>query len=184
MKVTPTELPGVLLLSPQVFGDSRGHFFEPYNARRLADAGIHDTFVQDNVSSSRRGVLRGLHLQHPHGQAKLVHVLVGTIYDVVVDVRRGSPHFGRWYAVTLHADDHQVLYVPAGFAHGFCVTSDAALFAYKVTDFYSPADELTVLWNDPDLGIPWPADEPILSNKDMAGLRLRDMPESRLPAFA
>jgi dTDP-4-dehydrorhamnose 3,5-epimerase len=184
MKVTPTELPGVLLLSPQVFGDSRGHFFEPYNARRFADIGIHDNFVQDNVSSSRRGVLRGLHLQHPHGQAKLVHVLIGTIYDVVVDVRRGSPHFGRWHAVTLRADENQLLYVPAGFAHGFCVTSDAALFAYKVTDFYSPADELTVLWNDPDLDIPWPDDAPVLSNKDMAGLRLRDIPESRLPAFA
>lgn len=183
MKVTPTELPGVLLIEPQVFGDSRGFFFEPYNARRFADAGIADVFVQDNLSSSRRGVLRGLHLQHPRGQAKLVHVLIGTIYDVVVDVRRGSPSFGQWHAVTLHADEHRMLYVPAGFAHGFCVTSDAALFAYKVTDFYSPADELCVLWNDPDLGIPWPEAAPTLSHKDVAGLRLRDVPQARLPAY-
>ena len=148
-----TELPGVLIVAPVRFHDSRGVFFESWNLRRYAAAGIPEKFVQDNVSQSSRGTLRGLHFQNPKAQGKLVSVLFGEIYDVVVDIRRGSPTFGKWTAVTLDAENGKQLYVPEGFAHGFCVTSDSAVFTYKCTDFYAPDCEHTILWNDPEINI-------------------------------
>ena len=181
MKVIETKLPGVLILEPKVFGDTRGFFFESFHAHRYREAGILVDFVQDNVSRSARGVLRGLHFQNPRPQAKLVQVLEGSVIDVAVDVRHGSPTFGEHVVVELSAENHRQFFVPAGFAHGFCVTSDHALFSYKCSDFYSPADEGGVLWNDPDLGIAWPFDAPTLSAKDAVYPRLRDVPLERLP---
>ncbi|MBM4200295.1 MAG: dTDP-4-dehydrorhamnose 3,5-epimerase [Gammaproteobacteria bacterium] len=183
MKVEGTALPGVLLIEPKVFGDRRGYFFEAWNAERYREAGVDVAFVQDNLSFSERGVLRGLHCQHPHAQGKLVQVLDGEVFDVVVDIRRGSPTFGKSFCTYLSSENRCQLYVPAGFAHGFCVTSARALFSYKCTDLYHPASEFTVLWNDPDLGIDWPAAEPSLSDKDLKGIRLRDLPSTRLPVF-
>lgn len=183
MKVTPTALPEVLLIEPKVFGDERGFFFESWESSRYGEAGIAPDFVQDNLSKSRRKTLRGLHLQQPHGQGKLVSALEGEVWDVAVDVRIGSPRFGRWIAETLSADNKRQLYVPPGFAHGFCVLSDTALFHYKCTDTYHPECEVTVAWNDPALGIDWPVGDPIVSEKDNAGIALADLPESRLPAF-
>lgn len=181
MKVTPLEIPEVLLVEPKVFGDARGYFFESYHEARYRDAGIPGPFVQDNVSRSGRGVLRGLHLQHPRDQGKLVQVLEGEVLDVAVDVRVGSKTFGKWVSATLSADNHRQLYVPPGFAHGFCVTSDSALFAYKCTDFYHPEHELGIAWDDPELGIEWPEGEKVVSARDRAHPRLRDVPEARLP---
>lgn len=183
MKVLATELPGVLIIEPEVFGDARGFFLESWNRRRCAEAGLDVDFVQDNLSRSARGVLRGLHFQHPHAQGKLVSVLEGEVYDVAVDIRSGSPHFGRWTAVTLSAANHRQFYVPPGFAHGFCVVSDSALFTYKCTDYYTPEAEGSVRWDDPELGIPWPVREPQLSAKDAAAPRLGDWPEERLPPY-
>jgi dTDP-4-dehydrorhamnose 3,5-epimerase len=182
MKVTPLEpLPEVRLVEPKVFGDERGFFFESYHEARYREAGLPARFVQDNVSRSSRGVLRGLHLQNPHGQGKLVYVLEGEVLDVAVDVRVGSPTFGRWVAASLSAANHRQLYVPPGFAHGFCVRSERALFAYKCTDFYHPEHELGVAFDDPDLGVEWPPGEKIVSARDRAHPRLRDVDESRLP---
>ncbi len=183
MRVTPTELPEVLVVEPRVFGDERGYFLETFQARRYAQAGIPGPFVQDNLSFSRRGVLRGLHYQHPHGQGKLVWVLQGEVFDVAVDIRRGSPTFGRWVGVWLSAENRRQVWIPPGFAHGFCVVSETALFAYKCTDYYAPEAEGTVRWDDPDLGIAWPVRDPIVSPKDAAGLRLRDVPAERLPPY-
>lgn len=183
MKVTATALPGVLVVEPQVFGDARGFFLESWNRRRYAAAGIDVDFVQDNLSRSARGVLRGLHFQYPHPQGKLVSVLEGEVYDVAVDIRPGSPDFGRWAAVTLSAQNRRQFYVPPGFAHGFCVVSEYALFAYKCTDFYAPEAEGSVRWDDPDLGIPWPVRAPRLSAKDAAAARLADWPAARLPPY-
>ncbi len=174
MDVKATSLPGVLLIKPRVFGDSRGYFQETYQQQRYAEAGIAGTFVQDNVSFSQKGVLRGIHLQDPNPQGKLVYVLQGEVFDVAVDLRKGSPTFGQWAGEYLSSDNHHQLWVPPGFGHGFCVTSDTALFAYKCTDFYSPADEHCVLWSDPDLDIHWPVDEPQVSDKDRQGKRLKD----------
>jgi dTDP-4-dehydrorhamnose 3,5-epimerase len=173
----------VLLIAPRVFEDERGFFMESFQAQRYADAGVAGPFVQDNVSLSRYGVLRGLHFQHPHGQGKLVFVLQGEVFDVAVDVRRGSPTYGRWYGVTLSAENKLQLWVPAGFAHGFCVTSDAALFAYKCTDYYQPETECTLLWNDPGIGIDWPIESPQVSAKDAGALPLRELDASRLPSY-
>lgn len=181
MNVIETALPGVLIVEPRVFGDARGFFFESFHAERYRAAGIACDFVQDNVSRSTRGVLRGLHFQNPRPQAKLVQVLEGAVFDVAVDVRKGSPTFGRHVAVELSAENHRQLFVPAGFAHGFCVTSEHALFAYKCSDVYSPVDEHGVLWSDPDLGIPWPIESPSLSAKDAVYPRLRELDESILP---
>lgn len=181
MQRIETKLPGVVILEPRVFGDDRGFFMETWNQTRYADAGLPGTFVQDNLSFSRRGVLRGLHFQNPNGQGKLVYVLQGEVFDVAVDIRRGSPTFGHSMSVILSADNKRQIYVPPGFAHGFCVTSETALFAYKCTTFYSPKDEGSVLWNDPDLGIAWPIAEPELSGKDRAGIRLADYPVEKLP---
>ena len=183
MNIEQTRLPGVVVLSPRVFRDPRGFFMETWNKERYAEAGLPAGFVQDNLSESRRGVLRGLHYQHPAAQGKLLQVLHGEIYDVAVDIRRGSPTFGQWVGVVLSSDNQRQIYVPEGFAHGFVVTSDTALFSYKCTNLYRPQNEGTVLWNDPDLGIDWPIAEPILSAKDEAGLRLKEIPADRLPAF-
>jgi dTDP-4-dehydrorhamnose 3,5-epimerase len=175
VKIETTSLPGVLLIKPTLFGDSRGYFQESWNQKRYAELGFEHQFVQDNLSLSRKGILRGLHLQNPNPQGKLVYVLRGTVFDVAVDVRAGSPNFGQWFGTVLSEENHHQLFVPEGFAHGFCVTSDEALFAYKCTDFYSPASELSIAWNDPDLAIPWPLENPILSGKDQEGLNLKDL---------
>lgn len=183
MNVIKTDLPGILIVEPKVFGDERGYFLEAYQARRYAEAGIPGPFVQDNLSYSRRGILRGLHVQHPNSQGKLVQVLSGEVFDVAVDVRVGSPTFGKWMGVTLSSENRRQLYIPEGFAHGFVVTSEAALFVYKCTDYYAPAAELSVRWDDPAIGIEWPIGEPILSEKDARGLPLSDIPPARLPVF-
>ncbi|HUN63301.1 MAG TPA: dTDP-4-dehydrorhamnose 3,5-epimerase [Candidatus Sulfotelmatobacter sp.] len=176
MQIIPTEIPDVLLLEPRVFEDSRGVFLEIYQERKFAAAGIDARFVQDNLSESRRGVLRGLHFQVQQAQGKLIHILQGEIFDVAVDLRKGSPSFGKWVGVTLSSTKHHALWIPAGFAHGFYVCSDTAKVLYKVTDFYAPEHERTLLWNDPDVGIAWPLQgEPILSDKDRAGQLLRDV---------
>lgn len=180
MKVASPPIAGLLVLDPKVFGDDRGFFFESWNARAYAEAGVPTAFVQDNVSLSQRGTLRGLHLQNPHSQGKLVQVLQGEVFDVALDLRQGSPTFGQWHGLTLSAENKRQFWIPQGFAHGFCVVSETALFQYKCTDYYSPADELTILWNDPDLGITWPTDTPQLSGKDQNGRRLKDIPHEAL----
>jgi dTDP-4-dehydrorhamnose 3,5-epimerase len=180
MEVVTTELPGVVLIQPRVFGDPRGFFLETYHADRYAAAGIDLPFVQDNWSRSVRGTLRGLHFQEPHPQGKLVQVVSGAVFDVAVDVRRGSPTFGRWVGFELSAENKWQLWVPPGFAHGFVVTSDVADFFYKCTGLYRPEAEQAIVWNDPDLDIRWPVADPLLSAKDAAAPRLRDAP--RLPA--
>ena len=173
MKVTPTALPDVKLILPRVFGDDRGFFFESWNARAFADAGLAATFVQDNHSHSRRGVLRGLHYQIEHAQGKLVRAAAGEVYDVVVDLRRSSPTFGRSVGMTLSARDGRMLWVPPGFAHGFLAVSEYAEFLYKTTDYYYPEHERTLLWNDPVLAIEWPlSGTPIVTAKDAAGMPL------------
>ncbi|MFY2557692.1 dTDP-4-dehydrorhamnose 3,5-epimerase [Corallococcus terminator] len=176
MKVTPLEIPELLLVEPKVFGDDRGFFMELFHAKRYADAGIPGPFVQDNYSRSARGTLRGLHFQEPQGQGKLVQVFVGSVYDVAVDVRRGSPTFGQWVALELSAENRRQLWIPPGFAHGFCVTSDTADFHYKCTTLYAPETERCVAWDDPDLAIPWPVSEPVMSPKDLRAPRLKDAP--------
>lgn len=171
----PTSLPGVFILEPRVFGDERGFFFESYNQQTMAEAGILENFVQDNHSSSRRNVLRGLHYQVQQPQGKLVRVVEGEILDVAVDLRRSSPSFGRWEAVRLSAENKRMLWIPSGFAHGFCVRSEQAQVLYKATDFYAPARERTVIWNDSQLKIGWELEgEPIVSAKDQRGVALRD----------
>ena len=173
MKVESTELDGVKVIEPRVFGDDRGFFLESYNARAFDAAGLTATFVQDNHSGSRRGVLRGLHYQVEHAQGKLVRVAVGEVFDVVVDLRRSSTTFGRSLGMTLSAQNRRMLWVPPGFAHGFLTTSDYAEFLYKTSDYWYPEHERTLLWNDPALGIAWPLSAaPILTPKDAAGTPL------------
>ncbi|MFN3750784.1 MAG: dTDP-4-dehydrorhamnose 3,5-epimerase [Thiobacillus sp.] len=173
MEVIATQHPEVLLLRPRVFGDARGFFFESYNRRTFADLGVAAEFVQDNHSRSARGVLRGLHYQIRQPQGKLVRVVAGEVFDVAVDLRRGSPHFGRVATMRLSADGHEMAWIPPGFAHGFLVLSDYAEFLYKTTDYYAPDAERCLAWNDPELAIPWPLDgTPLLSAKDQAGLPL------------
>ena len=175
MKVIPTAIPEVLLLEPKVFGDARGFFFESWNQRTFAEAGIDAEFVQDNHSKSQKNVLRGLHYQIEHAQGKLVRVTAGEVYDVAVDLRRSSPTFGQWVGFTLSAADCRMAWIPPGFAHGFCVTSDSAEFLYKTTDYWSPAHERTLRWNDPQLAISWPlTGEPVLAAKDIAGRSFND----------
>jgi dTDP-4-dehydrorhamnose 3,5-epimerase len=183
MNVIPTDFPGVVIIEPKVFGDQRGFFMETWNQANYAAAGITANFVQDNLSLSRKGILRGLHFQKPNTQGKLVYVLQGEVFDVIVDIRAGSPTFGKSINVTLSAENRRQVYIPPGFAHGFCVTSDSALFAYKCTDRYNPQAEASVQWNDPDLDIPWPVSEPDLSAKDKTGMRLKDFAPERLPRF-
>ncbi len=183
MKVLQTEIPGVLVIEPRVHGDARGWFMESWQERRYAEAGLPGRFVQDNLAFSRHGILRGLHAQHPHGQGKLVQVLAGEVFDVAVDIRRGSPTFGRWTGVLLSAENHRQLWVPPGFAHGYLVTSESALFAYKCTDFYHPEHELAIRWDDPDIGIDWPVvGPPRLSEKDRDAPLLRELDPARLPS--
>jgi dTDP-4-dehydrorhamnose 3,5-epimerase len=172
-KKIPTSLPGLFILEPRVFGDERGFFLESYNERALAELGIEERFVQDNHSSSRRNVLRGLHYQIKQVQGKLVRAVVGEILDVAVDLRRGSATFGAWQAVRLSGDNKRMLWIPAGFAHGFRVTTAQAHVLYKATDYYAPEHERTLAWNDPDLKIDWELDgEPIISAKDQRGVLL------------
>lgn len=183
MIVESTTLPGVLLIKPDVFGDARGYFIESWNRRRYAEAGLDRDFVQDNQSLSKQGILRGLHFQNPSPQGKLVQVLRGEVFDVAVDIRFGSPTFGQWFGAILSEENHHQLWVPEGFAHGFCVTSEMALFSYKCTDFYNPKAEFSLRWDDPDLGIAWPIDTPALSAKDQAGMLLKDFPREALPVW-
>ncbi|WP_399685191.1 dTDP-4-dehydrorhamnose 3,5-epimerase [Xenophilus sp.] len=177
MKVTPTAIPEVLILEPKVFGDERGFFMESFNQKVFDEAvGYHVDFVQDNHSRSSRGVLRGLHYQIQQPQGKLVRCVLGGVFDVAVDVRRGSPTFGKWVGVELTEDNHRQLWIPAGFAHGFLVTSDSADFLYKTTDYYAPAHERCILWSDAAIGIQWPVpvSHPQVSAKDAAGKPLAE----------
>ena len=176
MKVTPTTLPEVLLIEPRVFLDSRGHFFESWMSPRYQEAEITAPFVQDNFSRSTQDTLRGLHFQEPKGQGKLITILSGEIYDVVVDVRSNSPRYREWIGIELNGDDPKQLWIPPGFAHGFCVLSEQADFMYKCTEFYTPETERSIHWNDPELAIDWPLDAPNLSEKDAAAPFLADAP--------
>ena len=179
MRVAPTVIPDVLLVEPRVFGDERGFFFESWNRREFERNGIGTDFVQDNHSKSARGILRGLHYQTEHAQGKLVRVIAGEVFDVAVDLRRSSPSFGRWVGAYLSAENRHMLWIPAGFAHGFYVTSESAEFVYKCTDYYRPEYEVTLRWDDPQLGIGWPliaGKQPLLSAKDARGLSFADAP--------
>ena len=183
MKVLPTEIGAVVIIEPEVFGDQRGFFLESFQRRRYGESGIDTDFVQDNISFSVRNTLRGLHFQNPRGQAKLVQVLEGEIYDVAVDIRRGSPTFGQWTSALLSGDNHRQFFLPAGFAHGFCVISETALFMYKCSEYYAPESEAGICWNDPDLAIPWPIQNPILSQRDSNFPQLRAIDPNRLPVY-
>jgi dTDP-4-dehydrorhamnose 3,5-epimerase len=183
MKTITTRLPGAVVIEPQVFGDSRGFFYESYNETKYREAGIDRRFVQSNVSRSARGVLRGLHYQWPNPQGKLVSVLEGEVYDVAVDIRRGSPTFGQWAGVMLTAENHRHFWIPEGFAHGFCVVSEFATFAYQCTALYDAKADAGIRWNDAALGIDWPISEPLLSDKDNKTPLLADVPVERLPVY-
>ena len=180
MKLTPKEIPDVILIEPDVFRDARGFFLETWHERKYAEGGITGPFVQDNHSHSRRGSLRGLHAQRERPQGKLVRVVDGEVFDVAVDIRRGSPTFGKWVADRLSGENLRQLWIPPGFAHGFCVLSETVHLEYKCTDFYDAEDEIAIAWNDPEIGIDWPISDPTLSAKDAAAPRLRDLLE-RLP---
>jgi dTDP-4-dehydrorhamnose 3,5-epimerase len=181
VKVTPTAIPDVLLIEPRVSADARGQFLETFNAERYLRAGIRGPFVQDNVSKSGRGVLRGLHFQHPHDQGKLVGVIRGEVFDVAVDIRPNSATFLRWVSERLSDANARQLYIPPGFAHGFLALSEGALFAYKCTDYYHPESERSIRWDDPQIGIEWPMDDVILSNRDRSAPLLAGVDHSILP---
>ncbi len=184
MKVNQTNLDGVLHIEPKVFGDARGFFLETYNKDRYMTAGFPDVdFVQDNHSRSSKGVLRGLHFQLNYPQGKLVQVATGSVFDVAVDIRVGSPTFGQWYGCVLSEENHHQLWIPPKFAHGFCVLSETADFVYKCTDYYRPEDEGGLLWNDPGVSIGWPIASPLLSEKDKAYACLKDIPHGQLPVY-
>ncbi|HLI62472.1 MAG TPA: dTDP-4-dehydrorhamnose 3,5-epimerase [Terriglobales bacterium] len=183
LQIIETSLPGVLLIKPRVFEDPRGFFMETYRQNVLAGAGIYETFVQDNHSHSARGVLRGLHYQLRSPQAKLCRVVRGEVLDVAVDVRVGSPHFGKWVSVTLSAENHMQIYIPKGFAHGFVVLSETADFLYKCSDYFDAGDDHGVLWNDPEIGIDWQTPSPVLSEKDQRYLPLRQIAHHQLPRY-
>ncbi len=184
MRVIAASIPGIVVLEPKSFGDERGYFFESWQKQRYEEAGVVGEFVQDNISRSPRGILRGLHLQHPFAQGKLVQVLDGEVFDVAVDVRVGSPTFGEWHGELLSATNKRQMFVPPGFAHGFYVVSEHALFSYKCTELYHPETELSVIWNDPAIGIRWPlAGAPVLSNKDGRAQPLSTIPKDRLPLY-
>ena len=183
MRFIEAGLPGVILIEPDVFEDPRGYFLETYHAKKYADAGILGPFVQDNFSRSIRGTLRGLHYQRTHAQGKLVCAAEGIVFDVAVDIRPGSPTFGKWFGAELSAANKRQLYIPPGYAHGFCVLSEVAAFSYKCTDFYVPQDEGGLLWNDPAIGISWPLSNPLLSAKDQAYKCLVDIPLTDLPVY-
>jgi dTDP-4-dehydrorhamnose 3,5-epimerase len=175
MKFTPKEIPDVILIEPDVHRDARGFFLETWHQHKYAGGGITGPFVQDNHSHSRRGSLRGLHAQRDHPQGKLVRVVDGEVFDVAVDIRRGSPSFGKWVGDRLTGENLRQLWIPPGFAHGFCVLSETVHLEYKCTDFYDAADEIAIAWNDPEIGIDWPISDPTLSAKDAAAPRLRDV---------
>jgi dTDP-4-dehydrorhamnose 3,5-epimerase len=181
MQVIQSGLPGVLIVEPKVIGDSRGFFYEGWNRQRFEGNGIGTDFVQDNISVSGKNVLRGLHYQWPYPQAKLVQILEGEVWDVAVDIRQDSPHFGEWVGVNLSSENHRQLYIPEGFAHGFCVLSERAIFLYKVNEYYHPETDKGVLWSDPRIAVPWPVSEPILSEKDVKQRLLADIPVGELP---
>jgi dTDP-4-dehydrorhamnose 3,5-epimerase len=183
LRVEPTDLPGVLLVQPVIYRDGRGFFFESWQRDKYRELGLPGDFVQDNVSLSAAGTLRGLHLQEPFAQGKLIQVLDGEIFDVAVDVRAGSPTFGRWTGQWLSQANGRQMYVPPGFAHGFYVRSAMALVSYKCTEVYHPEAEFTIAWNDPDVAITWPASSPVLSPKDAAATRLAEVPSDRLPKW-
>lgn len=183
MRLIQTDLPGCVVVEPAVFGDARGFFYEAWNAQRYAEHGLPASFVQSNVSLSSRGVLRGLHYQWPNPQGKLVSVLEGEVYDVAVDIRRGSPHFGRWTAAILSADNKRQLWIPEGFAHGFVVLSERALFSYLCTAPYDKAADAGVRWNDAAIGVDWPEAAPLLSDKDAAAPFLDAIAPERLPVY-
>jgi dTDP-4-dehydrorhamnose 3,5-epimerase len=183
MEIIKTDIPEVMHIHPKVFGDERGFFMETYSAERYKEAGIDMAFVQDNHSRSAHGVLRGLHYQLKHPQGKLVRVVSGVVFDVAVDIRLGSPTFGKAVWSILSAGMKNQFWVPPGFAHGFCVVSESADFEYKCTDFYHPEDEGAVLWNDPELNIPWPIDKPLLSSKDSEALPLAKIDKHKLPIY-
>ncbi|MET0053117.1 MAG: dTDP-4-dehydrorhamnose 3,5-epimerase [Candidatus Thiodiazotropha sp.] len=184
MDVVETKIPGVLILKPRVFGDPRGWFMETWQSERYAEHGLPERFVQDNQAYSERGVLRGLHIQNPYGQGKLVQVVKGTVFDVAVDVRRGSPWFGQWVGVELTEDNHHQFYVPVGFAHGYLVLSESAIFSYKCTDYYHPETQFSVRWDDPDIAIDWPGGAtPILAEKDQFAPCLSEIPLEQLPVY-
>ncbi|HET7161842.1 MAG TPA: dTDP-4-dehydrorhamnose 3,5-epimerase [Rhodanobacteraceae bacterium] len=184
LKRIDTRLPGVCVIEPAVHGDARGYFFESFHAKKYAELGVDVRFVQSNVSRSARGVLRGLHYQWPNPQGKLVSVLDGEVYDVAVDIRRGSPTFGQWEAAMLTADNHRQLWIPEGFAHGFCVVSEAATFMYQCTALYDSQADAGVRWNDAMIGIDWPVAEPLLSGKDERAPLLADVAADKLPMHA
>ena len=183
IRSTETSIPGVLIIEPQVFHDDRGFFLETFHSNKYVEGGIDRAFVQDNHSHSQFGTLRGLHYQLGHAQGKLIYVVRGEIFDVAVDIRKGSPFFGKWVGVTLSAENKHLLYVPEGFAHGFCVVSETADVIYKCTDVYSPKDEGGVFWADPEVGINWPVETPILSEKDSRYSKLSEIPEELLPTY-
>jgi dTDP-4-dehydrorhamnose 3,5-epimerase len=183
MNIIKTKIPNVLIIEPKVFGDSRGFFLETYNAERYRTHGIHDTFIQDNHSHSQKGVLRGLHSQLHYPQGKLVSVTCGKVFDVAIDIRHGSPTFGQSVSVILDDEQHRQFYIPPGFAHGFCVLSDLADFTYKCTEIYHPEDEIGIRYDDPDLAIEWPLENPLLSAKDSAYPLLREIPINKLPQY-
>lgn len=184
MKIVETDLPGCVVIEPQVFGDARGFFYESFNLDKLADRGLAPRFVQGNVSSSSRGVLRGLHYQWPKPQGKYVSVVEGEVWDVAVDIRRGSPQFGRWAAVLLSGENKRHFWIPPGFAHGFVTLSERAVFSYLCTETYDRAADAAIRWDDPALAIDWPVAEPLLSDKDARAPLLAEVPEERLPDLA
>ena len=184
MKVIETSLPGVVVVEPAVHGDARGFFYESYNAEKYKAAGLDLHFVQSNVSRSAHGVLRGLHYQWPKPQGKLVSVLEGEVYDVAVDIRAGSPTFGRWAAAILSADNKRHFWVPEGFAHGFAVLSEFATFTYLCTALYDRAADASIRWNDAEIAVDWPLSKPLLSEKDEGAPFLRDVPAGKLPRYA
>lgn len=183
MNTKKTKIPDLILIEPSVFDDERGYFLETYNERGYRNLGIKESFVQDNISFSRRGVLRGLHYQKPMTQGKLVQVLQGEVFDVAVDIRVGSPTFGQWEGFILSDDNKLQFYIPPGFAHGFVVTSETALFSYKCTDWYNPVGEYCIVWNDSDIDIQWPESHPQLSIKDEQGRTLKEMTSEELPKY-
>jgi dTDP-4-dehydrorhamnose 3,5-epimerase len=180
VKVLETKLPGLLVIEPAVFRDTRGDFVESWHCARYSDIGLASDFVQDNVVRSVRNVLRGLHYQQPHPQAKLVFAVAGEVFDVAVDLRLGSPTFGEWHGQLLSETNHMQMYIPEGFAHGYAVLSDVAVITYKCTDYYDAAAESGILWSDPELAIEWPVKDPVLSQKDRNALPLRRVPRDRL----
>jgi len=183
MNVSETRLAGVLLLEPPTFADERGYFMESWQAKRYTEQGSADAFVQDNLVRSGRGVLRGMHAQYPSPQGKLVQVLLGKVYDVVVDIRLGSPTFGEWLGIELSEHNHRQLWIPAGFAHGYCVLSDDSLFSYKCSEYWNAETEFSIRWDDPDIGIAWPLTDPRVSQKDEDACFLKDYANERLPQW-